>query len=465
MSTAIFIFTRDLRLEDNIPLIEALKTNTYVLPIFVFNPVQITDKNSYKSNNSVQFMIECLDELDETLKKKGSRLFYFYGDTSDIVKKIIKKSDKYEISSVYISQDYTFFAKKREKDLAKVCKELEINLNVIENHMLTGVDKVKKDNGEYYKKFTPYYRVALKLDINEPLKNSYKNYIKKSYGFDFEYEKDIHKFYKKNDDILVHGGRENALKILKTIKNFTDYNTSREIPSIRGTTYLSAYLKFNVVSVREVYKCFDKILSGKNKLFTQLYWRDFYMHIMYHYNPIKSNRTYDLKWENNANWIKKWKTGTTGIPIIDAAMTQMNTTGWMHNRCRMIVSNFLIKVMRCDWTIGEKYFAQMLVDYDFSSNLGGWIWSCGGQKLSGFDFSLDSQPYFRVFNPWRQAETYDAECEYIKKWLPELKDIPAKDILNWNDSEIREKYKNIDYPKPMIEDIQAEFKKTLKLIK
>jgi deoxyribodipyrimidine photo-lyase len=129
----------------------------------------------------------------------------------------------------------------------------------------------------------------------------------------------------------------------------------------------------------------------------------------------------------------------------------------------MIVSNFFIKIMRCDWTIGEKYFAQMLVDYDFFSNNGGWNWSAS--TFSGLDFSLDSQPYFRVFNPWRQAETYDAECEYIKKWLPQLKDVPAKDILNWNDSEIREKYKNIDYHNPIIEDIQAEFKKTLKLIK
>ena len=462
MTTAIFIFTRDLRLEDNIPLIDALKNNKYLLPIFVFNPNQITDENSYKSNNCVQFMIECLDDLNHSLKKKGSKLFYFYGDTSDIVKKIVNKSDKFEIKSVYISQDYTFFAKKREKDLAKVCKELEIDLNIMENHMLTGVDKVKKDDGTFYKKFTPYYRTALKLDVNEPKKNSYNNYVKKSYSLDFEYDKDIHKFYKKNNNILVKGGRDNALDILKDIKNYTNYNKDREIPSIRGTTYLSAYLKFNVVSVREVYKYFDK-LSGSNKLRTQLYWRDFYMHIMYHYNPIKSNRKYDIKWENNPTWIKKWKSGETGIPIIDAAMTQMNTIGWMHNRCRMIVSNFLIKIMRCDWTIGEKYFAQMLVDYDFCNNSGGWNWSAS--SFSGHDFSVDSQPYFRVFNPWRQAETYDSDCIYIKKWLPQLKDVPNKDILKWNDSEIREKYKNIDYPKPMIEDIQAEFKKTLKLIK
>ena len=460
---AIYIFTRDLRLEDNLALIEALKNSSNVLPIFIFTPQQISNENTYKSENCVQFMIECLDELDSTLRKIGSRLFYFYGDTIDIVKKIIKDSDKYDFNSIYISKDYTFFAKKRESDLEKFCKKNELQFNSIENHMLTGVDVVKKDNGEFYRKFTPYYRAAQRFKVNTPVKNTKKNYVSKSYKFSFEYTKNIHNFYEENNNILVRGGRMNALKILKKIKDFKDYNLSREIPSLRGTTYLSAYLKFNVVSVREVYKSFTENLQNVNHLITQLYWRDFYMQIMYHLNPIKSNRQKYLKWNNNISWIKKWKEGKTGIPIIDAGMRQMNETGWMHNRCRMIVSNFFIKVMGCDWTIGEKYFAMSLVDYDFANNNGGWNWSCGSQKLSGFDFSLDSQPYFRLFNPWRQQEKYDPECEYIKKWIPELKDVPVKDILNWNEK--YNDYGNINYPKPMIDDIQKEFKKTLKLNK
>lgn len=458
---AIYIFTRDLRLEDNLALIDALKNNSNVLPIFVFTPEQITDKNTYKSNNCVQFMIECLDELDSNLKKVGSRLFYFYGDTFDIIKKIIKNSDKYDFKSIYISKDYTFFAKKRESDLEKFCKKNDLQFNSIENHMLTGIDVVKKDNGEFYRKFTPYYRVAQRFKVQLPMKNTKKNYVPKSYKFSFEFKKNIHSFYEENKNILVKGGRLNALKILKKIKDFKDYNHSREIPSLHGTTYLSAYLKFNVVSVREVYKFFTDNLTTTNHLITQLYWRDFYMQIMYNLNPIKSNRNYDLKWDNNATWIKKWKDGKTGIPIIDAGMRQMNVCGWMHNRCRMIVSNFFIKIMGCDWTIGEKYFAMMLVDYDFSNNNGGWNWSASA--FSGFEFSLDSQPYFRVFNPWRQAEKYDSECEYIKKWVPELKDVPVKDILNWNEK--WNENKNCGYPQPIIDDIQKEFKKTVKLIK
>jgi len=454
--TAIFIFTRDLRLEDNIPLISALKNNQYVLPIFIFNPQQITDKNTYKSNNSIQFMIESLDELNKDLQKQGSRLFYFYGEPNTILKKIINESDKYEIKSIYISMDYTEFAKKREKELAKFCKQNDLELYVMENHMLTGFDKVKKNDGTFYKKFTPYYRVAIKLNIDKPIKNNKKNYIPKSYKFSSEFKKDIHDFYEPNDDILVRGGRSNAIKILKKIKEYKDYNISREIPAIRGTTYLSAYIKFNVVSIREVYEYFTKNLSKNNHLITQLFWRDFYTQILANFKVLKTpmNEHY-IEWENNPTFIKKWKDGETGIPIVDAGMRQMNITGWMHNRVRMITSNFLVKILRCDWIIGEKYFAQTLVDYDVGNNNGGWQWSAGT--------GADSQPYFRVFSPWRQAESYDPDCLYIKKWIPELADVPVKDILNWNEKWVN--YRNISYPKPIVENIQDEFKKTLKLYK
>lgn len=460
-NVGIFIFTRDLRLEDNTCLIKALKECDKVIPIFIFTPDQVTN-NSYKSDNCVQFMIECLEELDLSLRKRKSKLFHFYGDVDSVLEKIIK-SEK-NITGIYINEDYTPFAKKREKLIEKVCKNNEILFNLTEDHMLTGKDKVKKGDGGYYLKFTPYYNAAKKIKIDSPQKNSYTNYISGSHKIPSTYTKSIHDFYEEeNENIFVRGGRKNAITILKKIKKFSGYNKDREIPSLEGTTHLSAYIKFNVVSIREVYKVFKSKLAPSNKLLTQLFWRDFYMQIMCHNSPVKSNRSYDVKWRNNTGWIKKWKEGVTGIPIVDAAMRQMNETGWMHNRCRMIVSNFFIKIMGCDWTIGEKYFAESLVDYDFSNNNGGWLWSCGSQKLSGFSFSLDSQPYFRLFNPWRQAENYDSECVYIKKWIPELKDVPNKDILKWNES--YKLYKKVSYPKPMIEDIQEEFKKTLKLIK
>lgn len=159
-----------------------------------------------------------------------------------------------------------------------------------------------------------------------------------------------------------------------------------------------------------------------------------------------------IKWTDDPKFINHWKHGTTGIPIVDAGMRQLNKTGWMHNRCRMIVSNFLIKILHCNWMIGEKYFASQLVDYDPSLNNGNWQW--------GASTGADSQPYFRIFNPWRQAEKFDPKCEYIKKWIPELKDVPAKDILKWDT-----KYKEhkVKYPEPIVHDLQNRAKKTIQM--
>ena len=453
---SLFIFTRDLRLIDNTTLNLALKNSKKVIPIFILNPSQLNEKeNSYKSDKCVQFMMECLDELNSELKKSGSKLFFFYGDTETIIKKIIKFV---ELDGIFINKDYTPYAKKRQGELEKICKDFELDFICEEDYMLNGSQLATKADGSTYLKFTPYYRAAQKIKKRDINTKKYKNYISKTMTFPFEYKKSIHGFYKENKNVWVRGGRKNALKILTKIKNYKNYNKDREFPSLLGTTSLSAYLKFNVLSIREVFESFSSKLASSNHLITQLYWRDFYMQIMDNHKVIKSSmKEYynKIKWSNNASWIKKWKEGKTGIPIIDAAMRQMNTTGWMHNRCRMIVSNFFVKIMRCDWMIGEKYFAQNLVDYDPANNNGGWQWSAST--------GTDSQPYFRVFSPWRQAETYDKECKYIKKYIPELKDVDNKVILKWN--EMYEDYSNISYPKPMIEDMAAEFKKTLKLYK
>jgi deoxyribodipyrimidine photo-lyase len=447
---SIFMFTRDLRLEDNTGLIYALINSEKVLPIFIFNPDQVTDKNKYKSNNCVQFMCESLESLDKDLRSKGSRLFYFYGKPNEIIGKLIKHE---KIDAVICSLDYTPYAKKREQSISKVCADNKIDFLRFEDHMLTGCKKVLKDDNTPYVKFTPYYRESIKKPVNAPCKNKYDNYMNKTHKITFEYEKDIHKFYKVNNDIFVHGGRENAMKILENIKDYKDYNNTRDVPS-KHTTGLSAYLKFNVVSIREVYEIFKKKLNNKNKLLVQLRWRDFYMSIIYHYphsigGPMKTN--YYLKWDNDVKLFNKWKNGETGVPIVDAGMRQLNKIGWMHNRVRMIVSNYLIKILKIDWMWGEKYFAQMLVDYDPCNNNGGWQW--------GASTGTDSQPYFRIFNPWRQAENFDKNCEYIKEWIPELVDVPNKDILNWNT--MYKNYKNIKYPVPIILDLKEEIKKTL----
>lgn len=446
------MFTRDLRLEDNTSLIEALKKSEEVIPIFIFNPMQVTN-NTYKSDNCVQFMCETLDELDKELHKKGSKLFYFYGEPGKIINSLLKNDS--DIQAVFCNMDYSPFARKRSSSILKVCEKNKVTFTSLEDYMLTSAEAVTKPDGSPYVKFTPYHRAAKKKDIREITKNNFSNYVSNRYKVKHEYTKDIHDFYTKNPNLLVHGGRDNALKILSEIKEFDDYNKTRDYPT-QQTTQLSAYLKFNCVSIREVYYTFKKKLKSTNNLFTQLYWRDFYMSIIYWFphavgNPMKLN--YHIKWENNKTWFEKWKMGKTGIPIVDAGMRQMNETGWMHNRLRMIVANFLIKILHIDWMWGEKYFAQSLVDYDIYNNNGGWQWSSSTGS--------DSQPYFRIFNPWRQAEKFDKECEYIKKWVPELKDIPNKDILKWDTT--YSNYKEAKYPKPIILDIKKQVKKTMDL--
>ena len=454
--TSIFIFTRDLRLHDNTSLLHALKDSMTVIPIFIFNPVQINKQNEYKSNNCVQFMCECLGELNKNLKNYNSRLFYFYDKPEKVIKDILKEEN---INAVYMNKDYTPFANLREENIKNVCEKSSVDFIVHEDYLLTGnADAVKNQNNQPYVKFTPFLNSAKNIKISKPRMNKFDNYMKKTKKFTDEFTDDVQVFYKENNNIFVRGGRENALKILKNVSKHKNYNSERDYLVDGNTTGLSAYLKFNVVSIREVYEHFRNKLPRNNKLITQLYWRDFYMIVIYHFPHVighNMKQHYKIKWKHNEKLFDKWKNGLTGFPIVDAGMRQMNETGYMFNRVRMIVANFLVKILHIDWREGEKYFAQRLVDYDPANNNGGWQW-CAST-------GTDSQPYFRYFNPWSQAEKYDENCEYIKKWIPELNNVETKDILKWYD--VYNNYKNIKYPKPIIKDIREQIKKTLEMFK
>lgn len=451
---SIFVFTRDLRLFDNTVLINALKSSEHVLPIFVLNPSQLGKDNEYKSDNCVQFMMECLEDLDKELKKKKSKLFLFYGETIKILTKLLKSDKTYE--SIYITKDYTPYAKQRETDIKKLCDKKNINFFTEEDHMLLGENKVLNMSGNTYMKFTPFFKSALQFKVNKPVENNYTNYVNNKTVYDFEFDEELSKFYKYNPDLWVNGGRNNGLKYLLKIKNLKEYSTSRDFP-IEETTNLSAFLKFNVISVREVYWEIVKKLGSKTKLLSQLYWRDFYMSIMSNFNVINNNmNNYNVKWKGKSSDLKAWMEGKTGFPIVDAGMRQLNKTGYMHNRVRMVVASFLVKILHFDWKVGEKYFATKLVDYDPANNNGGWQWVAGT--------GTDSQPYFRYLNPWSQALSYDKECVYIKKYVEELKDVSPKDILKWNDQTTREKY-DIDYPEPIYENVTEKIKEAIKMYK
>jgi deoxyribodipyrimidine photo-lyase len=398
MDINIFIFHRDLRIEDNIALNSLLqKNNIKVLPIFIFNPQQIYAKNNeYFSNNAVQFMIESLEDLE-----KSVHINYYEGNDIDILKKLSKK---YNIKCIAFNKDYTPFARKRDDIIADWCKDQDIQLITEEDYTLFPMGSILNGSNKPYQVFTPFYRACKKQRVNRPFTEKIKStdIIVDVKSFNKR------RYYEENKDISVHGGRRLALFRLKnTMKN---YAKTRNLPSLEGTTRLSAYIKFGCVSIREVYHNYSKNAA----LQRELIWREFYAHIMYHFPHIIGNsfkQKYDrIKWSNNKEWFKKWCNGETGFALVDAGMNQLNQTGWMHNRVRMVVAMFLTKDLLIDWRWGEKYFATKLVDYDPASNNGGWQWSAST--------GTDAQPYFRIFNPDLQIKKYDKDFEYIKRWNP-----------------------------------------------
>jgi deoxyribodipyrimidine photo-lyase len=434
----LFIFRRDLRIVDNVGLNLANSKCKKIYAVFIFTPEQVTSTNKFKSDNAVQFMIESLKDLQLQIRKMGGELLTFYGDNEKIVSTIIKALN---IQCVFFNADYSPYAIKRELGIISMCDKMDISIDYGHDYYLHPPGTILNGEGNTYQKFTPFYEASLrkKVDLPSGLKKIHFASTTKHLPNQITLESAMNRFTKINPQILVHGGRENGLKQLKIAKKHIGSYSKTHNQLSKSTSELSAFIKFGCVSIREVYSTF----RSYHEFIRQLYWRDFYANILFsspevlgHALKPKYNK---IKWHYNSNWFHSWSNGYTGFPVVDAAMRQLNITGYMHNRARLIVSSFLVKTLLISWEEGEKYFAKHLVDYDPASNNGNWQWTAGS--------GADSQPYFRIFNPWRQAEEYDPNCEYIKKWIPELNDVPNKDILNWNI--VWQKYKNIHYPKPI----------------
>jgi len=436
----LFIFRRDLRIQDNIGLNLALEQCKHIYPIFIFTPEQVTDKNKFKSDNAIQFMIESLDDLQSNIHKQRGNLNTFYGENDTVIKKLI---NKWNIKAVYFNADITPYAKKRDQSIAKLCEKMKVECVTGQDYYLYEPNAVVTGSGDYYTKFTPYYNKVLHIKVDTP------KYPRQFHFTDVDDSNititDAYlKFTEPNQDILVNGGRENGLKIVNDIGNFKSYGKTRNELDTQ-TTHLSAYLKFGNISVRETYEKMKSKLGLNSDLLRQIIWREFYAQLLYHNpqvlgNPLKEKYG-KIKWDKNTKHLNAWKAGMTGFPIVDAGMREMNATGYMHNRARLITASFLIKTLLITWEDGEKYFSQHLTDYDPASNNGNWQWVAST--------GADSQPYFRIFNPWTQSEKYDTDAIYIKKWIPELQSVPAKAIHNWNNE--WEKYTEVKYPSPIVE--------------
>ena len=402
VEASIFWFRRDLRIDDNPGLYEALANSKNVIPIFIFD-TNIID-NLPSDDNRIKFIWHSLSLLNERLKEVGSTLYIFKGNPLEVFKKIILK---YRLISVYVNRDYEKYSIKRDKEINTFLNENKIAFNASKDHVFFEPNEILKSDGTPYTVFTPYSKKWFEKFYSEKLpqyqiKNLVDNFFKTNYKpimslSEIGFSNDEIKFEKFNlgDEL---------------IKN---YNSKRDFPYLNSTSKIGPYLRFGLISVREVGK---KTIEKKfdQSFLRQLIWRDFYIQIFFHF-PDSENENfkpaYDkIIWLNEEEKFEKWCAGETGYPIVDAGMKELNKTGFMHNRVRMIAASFLCKHLLIHWKKGESYFAKKLLDYEMASNVGNWQWVAGT--------GVDAAPYFRLFNPEIQMKKFDPQKVYIKKWLP-----------------------------------------------
>lgn len=450
--TSLFLFHKDLRVADNTGLLAALTLSKKVMTVFIVDPHQVADSNPYKSDNAIQFMLESLHDLEKQLHEYKGCLTILYGNTHTVLKKLFST---YSIDAFFCNADYTPFARKRDELIKELCDVKGIEFLSYHDALLNDPSTVLKKDHKPYTKFTPFYKKALTFTV--PVVNHHieQNFCTKKVD-DALSHAELNKkiMIKNNPSLFAHGGRAEALRIVRATKKIISYKKTHDFPA-ESTTGLSAHIKFGTVSIREVFAYFKEHRDDHELLNRQLYWHDFFVTIAYYFPYVFGQAFYKkynhVHWKNDEKKFNAWCGGKTGFPIVDAGMRQLNTTGYMHNRVRMVVASFLTKDLHIDWRLGERYFAQKLVDYDPAVNNGNWQWAAST--------GCDAQPYFRIFNPWLQQEKFDPGCVYIKQWVPELAVLTPKQIHGWHkDSSPLIK----GYPRPIVDHAtQAAYAKKM----
>lgn len=401
----VFWFRRDLRLDDNAGLYHALKSGLPVLPIFIFDS-NILDKLQDRDDARVTFIHKSLVGIDAQLKELGSSLYVAIGAPEKVWMDLLQK---FNVKNIFTNTDYEPYARDRDNTLKSIFERKTVGFHLFKDQVIFDTDEVVKDDGKPYTVFTPYKRKWL-----GKLTNFYLNsYPTEKYFANFY--TDLSSELPSLKDIGFKESAQNfpPKEFKSVIENY--YNT-RDIPSIKGTSRISVHLRFGTVSIRKLAK--EAAKSLEKTWLSELIWRDFYAMILWHFPKIVNHAfkpEYDqIKWRNNEEEFKAWCEGKTGYPIVDAGMRELNATGFMHNRVRMITASFLCKHLLIDWRWGEAYFARKLIDYDQASNVGGWQWAASSGN--------DAVPYFRIFNPELQTQKFDTKFEYIKKWIAEIND-------------------------------------------
>lgn len=402
---SVFWFRRDLRLKDNAGLHYALKSGDPVLPVFIYD-TEILDELEDKSDPRVYFIYQTLVTLQEELKEYGSTLYVIHGTPLQTFTKLVKE---YEIAAVYTNNDYEPYATKRDKEIQALLKKKGIAFYSYKDQVIFEKDEIVKDNKEPYTVFTPYSKKWLDR-LNDFYLKSYptKKYFKSFLKQPLKQLPSLESLGFKKTSVVFPPSTLSA----ELAKN---YDKTRDFPNIKGTTHLSLHLRFGTISIRELAR---KARDLNKVLLNELIWRDFYQMILWYYPRVINEsfkKEYDnIKWRYSEKDFEHWCNGTTGYPIVDAGMRELNQTGYMHNRVRMITASFLTKHLLIDWRWGEAYFAKKLLDYDLAANNGGWQWAAGSGN--------DAAPYFRIFNPHLQTQKFDPEFKYIRKWVPEFED-------------------------------------------
>lgn len=519
---SILIFRRDLRLKDNTALINALYSSNLVYCFFILDSNILLSNSLYSSFSLpidpilllkrkqrrihlLRFLKESLldlqkqfDTLDIEKEKEvgennlsiSSNLTFLLGDPVSTIKKIIQ-TDK-EIEAVFVNRDYTPYSIERDRSIKEICRSFNIDFIECPDILINEPEEILNSTNEPFKVFSHYYNKAIEKPLRKENSFDIKKYKINTISFDninnskklknfnsIERINNLEEFFSQiiNEQspginnttslssptqLLLIGTRKKYRELISALKyKFNKDNKQKEYINLLDNTasHLSPYLKFGICSIREVYSTIQNELGFNHRLLRQLYWRDFYVYIGFHFpfvftSPFqgryrRKNKTNVIQWKNDPHEFEIWCNGKTGFPIVDAGMRELNETGYMHNRVRLITASFLVKDLHIDWRYGERYFALKLVDYDPSINNGNWQWVAST--------GCDAQPFFRIFNPWLQQKKFDPNCNYIKKWIPELKDTPVNLIHEWYNTvnstiDKSTKLSQIEnYPRPIVE--------------
>lgn len=421
-------FRRDLRLHDHAALAYALAASQSVSPVFIFDDDIL--RGLPRSDRRLTFIWQSLNDINLQLKRRGcSPIQTFFGRPASVLPELLRQS---KADALFFNHDYEAAAIQRDLDIARLARLIGVHVQSFKDQVIFEKSDILKEPGRPYKVFTPYknrWLASLEQLPNAgyaPARVAWKKFVQLNITGMIQPES-LARIGFEEQITICHGGETQADILWKSFKSegLSDYRTHRDCPEPNRTSTLSPYLRFGNISIRRMVSELQQQSSEASALFlSELVWREFFMMILYHFPQVVTsnfNPAYDgVRWLNNEKWFHSWKNGRTGYPLVDAGMRQLAETGLMHNRIRMVTASFLVKHLHVDWRWGERHFAENLLDYELSSNNGNWQWVAGT--------GVDAAPYFRIFNPTTQLKTFDPEAQYAKRWLPELKNLSAKEI-------------------------------------